>query len=40
MKDEPTAFQLELLQFQDEILVVEALLSKTVFTDDNFDQGD
>jgi hypothetical protein len=38
--DELTEFELEILQYQDEILAVEALLSKTVFADDNFDQGD
>jgi len=37
MADEPTAFQLEIMQFQDEIAEIENRLMNTVFAESNFD---
>ena len=37
MTDEPTDFQNYILQFQEEFVAMEAMLSKTVFTDEDAD---
>ena len=34
---EPTAFQLEIMQFQNEIAAIEEQMSKTTFADPDFD---
>lgn len=37
MADEPTAFQLEIMQFQDDIAAMETRLMNTMFADKDFD---